>query len=328
MDMVEIVDCQEADEFLDRLSPRGPLFGGTEAAGSYIHLSDAWVFRGHSDDEYQLMPSALRNVAAFAKFGTDRCGDNASQISAEMDVLRRFFNLADAAGLPLPEDSQVLRASIQRLFTQSYLDKLAQGEELWPPLNLWSLLGIAQHYGVPTRLMDWTRRTKVAAYFAASEAATKFSKIKDDERIETGEKKKLCVWAFAFDRYASFYNSGLSRFSGRGVPPDPPVVKVTAPHAHNANLHAQDGLFSLQIKNMKQRLSDDVDRSSLEEFVQKTLADDHLNNHGTRLFYRIRLRWSDATHLMWRLRQEGIGHATIYPGYGGVVGALKEEHLL
>jgi hypothetical protein len=228
MDIVETVDCANADEFLVQLSPRGPLFGGTEAFGSNIHLGDAWVFRGHSDDEYHLVPSAFRNVDAFAKFSTHRCEDNATQIRAEMDVLRRLFNLADATGLPLPEDSQVLRASIQRLFTQSYFDELEEGKKRWPPQNLWSLLGIAQHYGVPTRLMDWTRKAKVAAYFAASEAATRLSSIKDDdERFETGTKEKVCIWAFAFDRYASFYNKEDSKFFGDAVPGVTPVVQVT-----------------------------------------------------------------------------------------------------
>ena len=329
MEIVEIVDCAGADELLAQLSAHGRLFGGTEAVGSNIHLGDSWVFRGLSDDEYQLVPSALRSVSSFAKFSTHRCEDNASQIRAETDVLLRFFNLADATGLPLPEDSQVLRASIQRLFTQSYFDQLEEGTEQWPPMNLWSLLGIAQHYGVPTRLMDWSRKAMVAAYFAASEAAAKLSNIKDyDRRLETGDKKKLCVWAFAFDRYASFYNKEHAAFYGEVVARDAPVVKVTAPHAHNPNLHAQDGLFSLEISSMQSRIDGDVDRSSLEACLQKTIAEDRINIHGAKLFYRIRLLWRDAPHLLWRLRQEGIGQATIYPGYGGVVGALKEEHAL
>jgi hypothetical protein len=113
MSIVVVHDCEGADEFLDLLSPRGRLFGGTEAVGSHTHLGDAWVFRGHADDDYQLVPSAFRGIDAFAKFDGRECTDNESQIRAEMDILRRFFNLADANGLPLPEDSQILRATIQ-----------------------------------------------------------------------------------------------------------------------------------------------------------------------------------------------------------------------
>jgi hypothetical protein len=86
---------------------------------------------------------------------------------------------------------------------------------------------------------------------------------------------------------------------------------------HNPNLHAQDGLFSLEISSKESRMGGDVDRSSLEAYLQKTIADDSINIHGAKLFYRIRLAWRDAPHLLWRLRQEGIGQATIYPGYGG-----------
>ena len=38
-----------------------------------------------------------------------------------------------------------------------------------PPENNWEWLAIAQHYGLPTRLMDWTRNPLVAAYFSCKD---------------------------------------------------------------------------------------------------------------------------------------------------------------
>jgi hypothetical protein len=328
MSIVKILDCDNADEFLNQLSPIGPVFGHNEAVGSKRYLRDGWVFRGHMDDDYLLIPSAFRGKNAFAKFGSPSCDTNAAQVRAEAQVLRRFFTLADATGLPLPEDSQVLRATIHEIFRPTYHEKLNKGEEIWPPPTLWSLLGIAQHYGIPTRLIDWSRKARVACYFAASDAAKRLAEIRDDsQRREVGETKKLCVWSFALSRYASWFNRDLAEYFGERIPSGAPVVEVTAPHAHNANLHAQDGLFSLQRIDMTGALVIEAKHKPLDEVIQKSIEDNHFDPHGKELFYRFRLNWSEAAELMWRLQQEGIGRANIYPGYQGVVGAIEEESM-
>jgi hypothetical protein len=78
--------------------------------------------------------------------------------------------------LPLPEDSQQLRKELVILSgvdaSTEFAKRLSDGTAMWPPDQLLSLLALAQHHGLPTRLMDWSVNAYIAAYFAASKAAT------------------------------------------------------------------------------------------------------------------------------------------------------------
>ena len=49
----------------------------------------------------------------------------------------------------------------------------------------WDILSLAQHFGLPTRLLDWTTNPLVALWFAFK-----------DKSIETGNR---CVWGFRID---------------------------------------------------------------------------------------------------------------------------------
>lgn len=69
----------------------------------------------------------------------------------------------------------------------------------WHDPTIWGALAVARHYGVPTRLLDWTRNISVAAFFAACR-----------EPEADG-----AVWWFS---QSQFHNAVHERWDGWGVP--------------------------------------------------------------------------------------------------------------
>ena len=104
---IRILACSTADEFLDRISPRSELF--------YDFGPGAFMFRGHADARYQLIPAAFRDGSWMRTMrGWKPVGawTNDAQMKAERRTIRGFFEYTDGAGLSLPEDSQSLRSHI------------------------------------------------------------------------------------------------------------------------------------------------------------------------------------------------------------------------
>lgn len=100
----------------------------------------------------------------------------------------------------------------------------------WPQADVLETLAIAQHHGVPTRLLDITHNPLIAAFFAADDA-------RDPAKVPGA--KRFAVWAVDL----SMVRQAAASRAKLGVKPR--LIHVTAPRAGNSFLHNQDGLFLL-----------------------------------------------------------------------------------
>lgn len=148
------------------------------------------IYRGVPDvEQHKLVPSVGRYLALFEAAGHTK----RELLKQELSALRIFA----------AECSSLVRH---------------------PPRNRWELLALAQHHGLPTRLLDWTTNPLVALFFA----------------IEN-----------SFDSEAGVYAAYLRTWvdNERGLAEDPFEVhepKVYMPTHVSHRIRAQSGLFTIQ----------------------------------------------------------------------------------
>lgn len=264
-----------------------------------------YVFRGHSSDSYHLLPSILRDnnrYIADAPFGKKTTNSNneysnleAMQIQAEFSLLRNFYKTADRHGLKVP-NSEYLRKYLAGNADFNFMISLKAGEK-WIPSHLQEIAALAQHYGLPTRLLDWSYDPFVAAHFALKGAI--------------GRTGNLAVWCLNAGKIADEVNFD-AQF---------PVKIITPPYFDNENLSAQKGLFThIETDISTPKLLRDnlvVDRRPLDKFVAGLPSNSLQSDKDFMIKLVMPCKFSLQAYDL--LESHGYGEARIYPGYDGIV---------
>lgn len=253
--------CTGAAHFLETLSPLAP--GWQERR---------FIYRGQPDADFPLLPTAHRNRPK---------QDPAEQIDHEQAVIAEFLRCCDTSGLAVPGDGIIARHYLQD-FRQH-----VQGGTRWPPKQLHSVLAVAQHNGIPTCLLDWSYRSFVACYFAASSAIH-----------SQNEPQHIAVWKLDLQEVNQWQNLSL----------------VELPGGTSTNMAAQAGLFTVR----------EVSGIGDGDW-ESDMIDDFTGALGRRLhLQKITLPFREVPRLLAACKSLGVSGSTLFPGYEGAAREMKD----
>lgn len=281
---IEAIHTESLDEFWEYISP----------IGKFNQSLSSPIFRGQGNAQWVLSPSVLRTDVTSRFISENRKTTQVDHIiSIEWELLFNFLTYLDQKGLSVPGDCAEFREAMNfDYFTQKFgIDGMG-----WPCAEFFPLIALAQHHGIPTRLMDWTRNPIVGAYFAASQALSL-----------PAAPDRISVWIIE--------SSCLNKMNGQ-------LEFVALPGSTSHNLAAQDGVF-LIFRQLHSMTRNDYFSAEEIQFRLNILIERSRDCNA----YKITLPIKDIGHLIRRCGRFGISAATLFPGYDGAAKAAVEFKL-
>lgn len=233
------------------------------------------------------------------------------QYYKEIRVLMNFFDRGDKVGLKIPANQD-----IRKLLDHDDDELEDKYRFYWPNPNYFELISLAQHYGVPTRALDWSYDYKVALYFAVKNILNK-------DYLCNEKPKNAVLWAFNYKYLDIDYLLSET---------NPFAIKHYRPEYNsNPNLNAQKGLFTFVMNDLRH-----ISKEPFDEFVSEILsiADDFDVINGKKVvefpkeekaFYKFIIPEEVKPEILYDLYLEGYSEEYLFPGYSGVTKSIENR---
>jgi len=318
---IEVAEANSAAEFIEALRPSNRHWwdGDRDEASS-------WVFRGHAQAEWPLLPTAWRPnkvIASAAREAARRFdvvkpsqtlswfpsnfitapGDFEQleltkpltiATTAEYIPIWDFARRCDELGMNVPL-AGTAPDPIQHPNWLPTPEYPLSGDELLRFTDFPEALALAQHHGIPTRLLDWTRNPMAAAFFAV-------------EPLRKPEPKaRLVVWALHKRHAGEVHVEGVKfPYGNDTVGVNPAIMVFRPPTRNNPFLAAQAGLFTTITGSGIYYMKKGGKRPSLEGFVAEAKP-------ASTVLRQISLSHEHAADLIEILRKENVSRSALMP---------------
>jgi hypothetical protein len=162
-------------------------------------------------------------------------------------------------------------------------------KEHWP-LDDWDYLSLGQHFGLPTRLLDWTNNALTALWFATGES--------NSYKIHKGAD--AVVWILMV--YEDDFIMNIESIH----PFDVPTMKIVRPRVIKQRINNQSGLFSI---------------SSSEDILENR-AINEIDSYDEKLI-KVKIPSEKLLEIRTDLNSLGINAFSIFPELEGLCNYLQ-----